>query len=203
MRCYTSFCPQFFADSANSDSKFTLMNKKTWFRFAALALLICANTWSSKGSVTGQWDFNSDLSATIGQPITYLESETSTQTRFGTAASFGIPNIGGSETRVMQFPKTGPTDGYVVPTGAQANGNGALVNQFTVIMDVYFPTNSSGKTRALLQTDLLGDADFKIGDNNGLGTANSFDGEITPNAWHRIAYGVDLAGESSNYRQIH
>src|SRR5687768_5824578 len=81
-------------------------------------------------AITGQWDFNTDLSATIGQPITYLDGETPGATAFGTTTSFGVADIAGTAAQVMKFPKTIPGGGYAVPVGAAGNGGGTFVNQY-------------------------------------------------------------------------
>jgi hypothetical protein len=149
---------------------------------------------NSHGAITGQWDFNTDLAATIGLPITPLDTETEAGTAFGTTTSFGIPNIAGQEARVLKFPKTPEFGGYSVPVGAAPNGGGALVNQYTIIMDVLFPADAHGKRRALIQTDLGGDADYAIQAENGIGAgATTSDGAIKSNTWHRIVFATDLS----------
>ena len=171
---------------------------KRWINFAAGAVASLSFAASSNGAITGQWDFNTDLSATIGQPIYVLDSETDAAKAFGTTTSFGIPGIGGQEARVMKFPKT-PAEfgGFGVQPSAVGNGGGFGVNQYTVIMDVFFPTNSSGKRRALINTDLTGDAEFFIQANNGIGAGSASDGQVTAGTWHRIAFAVDLSANPS------
>ena len=166
---------------------------KTILKTALCAAALLTSSIRLQAAITGQWDFDKDLSATIGQPIGFIDTDTETNTKFGTTTSFGIANINGQEGKVMLFPKTIPGGGYSVPTGAQGNGNGFLVNQFTVIMDIYFPAASSDKLRALMETDFQGDSDYRVGPNNGIGAGGTFDGNLTPDAWHRIAFGVDLA----------
>ncbi len=159
--------------------------------FTTAALLLSVP--NAYPAITGQWNFNGDLSAEVGQPISILDPATDAETAFGTTTSFGIANIGGQAAQVMKFPKTLDSfGGYVVPTSAVGNGGGALVNQYTVIMDVLFPADSQNKRRGLMDITGAGNAEFAVTAENGIGIANS-DGQILPDTWHRIAFAVDLA----------
>ena len=111
--------------------------------------------------VTGQWDFDfGNLAATVGNPLQYLNpafdnggtGSNPNQTAFGTTTSFGIPDINGQVANVIQVPgDTGDGSrnlGYVMTHGIAPNGGGTLVNQYTLIMDV-FATNNSGAASLL------------------------------------------------------
>jgi len=168
------------------------LNQLTQFVLVLLAVL----PDRALAATTGQWDFeNGDLSATIGLALEYRDTETQNGTQFGTTTTLGIGNINGQVARVMRFPKTtSPFSGYTVYSGANPNGGGNLLNQYTIIMDVYFPTASSGKPRAILQTEVIGNAEFFINSANALGhDGGAFTGNVTPNEWHRIAFAVDTA----------
>jgi hypothetical protein len=170
-------------------------------RCLVLFALFCSSTPfllpSARGAITGQWDFKSgNLTATIGQDIQYLDTDTQAGTRFGTTASFGVSNIAGVSTNVMSFPKgTTGFGGYYTPIGASANGGGIAVNQYTVIMDILFPTNSSGKTRALFVTDAGGE--FMVDSANSISYSGGSGGTLTPGVWHRIAVAVDTTNTIS------
>lgn len=154
-------------------------------------------------AITGQWDFNNTanrLAATIGQPLDYLDGVggyTQTNTQFGTTTSFSVSDIGGAAAQVMSFPKmSSGANGYIMRHGIPANGGGALANQWTLIVDLLFPTNSSGDWRALIQSDeanpLDNDAEFYLDPGNGLGINNAYHGTVPPNTWVRLAVAVDL-----------
>src|SRR5687768_9175326 len=109
---------------------------------AFIALALCTASLSH-AAITGQWDFeNGNLAATVGQDMSYLDGsggDTETRTQFGTTTTFGIPGIGGEVARVMKFPKTIPeSGGFFVPHGAAPNGGGGFLNQYTIIMDIFF-----------------------------------------------------------------
>jgi autotransporter-associated beta strand protein/YVTN family beta-propeller protein len=148
-------------------------------------------------AVTGQWDFSrGDLRATVGADLEYVGDTTN-------IATFPSMNINGQTTRVLSFGSSGIGQGFYMRHGASANGGGHFVNQYTLVMDVMFPTSSSGQWRALFQTDPFNhagnDAEFYVGngsatpDPNGLGTEGQFNGSLAPDTWYRIAFAVDLA----------
>jgi hypothetical protein len=162
-------------------------------------------TFSAQATITGQWDFKAgNYDATIGQPMFPLDTPTANGTRFGSTATFGISPIGGVPTNVMRFPKAPDQfGGYGVPISASANGGGLYVNQYTVIMDVLF-TNApaAGKTFTLFHTDLdmgSGGGEFFINSSGAIGYSGGSltAGNVTPNAWHRIAIAVDLTNATA------
>jgi hypothetical protein len=178
---------------------------------AGLAVFVSA-TFVVNATITGQWDFNNPangLAASIGQPLEYLDGasgETRNATQFGTTTSFGIPDIGGVVANVMRFSTNTPTMGYIMRHGIGESGGGLYVNQWTVIMDVLFPAESSGQWRALLQTDVFNsndpdhgdptpDAEFYLDPGNGLGISSQYDGNVPANTWVRLAVAVDLVAE--------
>jgi hypothetical protein len=145
----------------------------------------------------GQWDFNNgDLTPTTGSlPLTYLDAATQTGTSFGTTTSFGIADVAGTAAKVMKFGAFTAPSGYGMPVSAVANGGGSLVNDWTLIMDVLYPSSSDKKFRALIETDnrvLVADADFFINPNDGVGISGIYNGNVTPDQWHRIALVVDV-----------
>lgn len=147
--------------------------------------------------VTGQWDFlKRDLRATVGEDLEY----------FGDSAllvSFPTVDLKGTRIPVMQVGNFSADQGLLMRHGAKPNGGGNFVNQYTLIMDVMYPTASNNQWRALFQSDpfnLAGnDADLYVGNGsslpmaNGLGIEGQFDGNLAPNRWYRAAFAVDLA----------
>jgi len=165
--------------------------------FAATALIWSAND-PLQAAVTGQWDFNSgNLSATVGTALAY-RGNTDASTAFTTAT------IGGQTAQVMSFPATTPTQGYIMTHSLAPNGGGAYVNQYTLIMDVMFPTASSGQWRALLQTnpDNSNDGELFVNPGNGIGISGEYQGTILANTWHRVAFVIDLAAPTDKLRKF-
>ena len=64
-------------------------------------------------------------------------------TKFGTCSSFGLPVINGTDAMVMKVPGiangAGNNFGYVMNHQIAPNGGGTLVNQYTIIWDMYYP----------------------------------------------------------------
>ncbi len=167
--------------------------------------------------VSGQWDFNQgDLRATCGSDLGYFDSSVQASTTFGTTTSFGIPDIGGQAANVMKFiPTSGnsgggggnPTldawGGYRMFHGTAANGGGTNVNQYTLILDVLYPSVSDLAWRALLQASTNAttggdDSEYYLNRANAIGISSIYQGNVTADVWHRIAVAVDLSGPGTH-----
>jgi len=153
-----------------------------------------------QGTVVGQWDFSSGLNASTGISLEYFDGAggaTDANTQFGTTATFGISNAAAQVVNVMRAPKNSSAMGYVMNPNATGNGGGSLLNQYSLVMDVYFPEASSDKARCLIQIDEpwvnSNEGEFYVGANNGIGTPLKTEGNVTANAWHRLVITADLA----------
>ncbi len=173
-------------------------------------------TTTRKMVPTGQWDFEAgNLAATVGQALEFgdtVAKEVSAQTQFGTTTSFGIPDLGGTQARVMRFKRSSSSavlqPGYLVKHGISPNGGGTLVNRWTLVMDIFFPEPQESRYTSLIQIDdLNSDADMFVRWNNiggegtgGLGVDGQFTGDgrtfLTKGRWHRIALAADLTSDS-------
>ncbi len=185
---------------ASCDAKKPNQRMKTALRAVTLLAASWLLSTPARAEITGHWSFEAaDLfaSARIGFPIQEMDVDTAINTTFGTTGVgdfAGVPRIAGQPVAIMGFPKTSPGGGYDVPHGAEANGGGIKVNQYTLIFDILFPSSSSGKKRALFQTDGSGNAEFFVNAANQIGAdGHSFAGNLTPDVWHRVAFAVDLA----------
>jgi hypothetical protein len=162
---------------------------------ALVAFLTVNRAQAQPPDLLGLWNFDSsNLVATVGTDLDYV-GDTASRTAFGTTASLGLPAIDGTNAVVMQFPTNAIGQGYRIDLfGAQANGGGNSVNQWTIMFDLLFPTASANKFRALMDTDNRGisqDADLMIASNGGIGGHGSFDGQIQANTWYRIGFVID------------
>lgn len=164
-----------------------MASKSKWqSKLAALGALAL---WSSsvQAQDVWQWDFeNGDLSPTAGGGDLGLSGGAQGGTEFGTTTSFGIPDINGEPANVMQFPKTDFGDGYSFP------GDLGTHDTWTLVLDVYYPAESAGKFRGVL--DVLGatpGAEFGVDGANALWHLGRGSGTVQPGTWHRIAYVSD------------
>jgi hypothetical protein len=103
-----------------------------------------------------------DLRATVGRALEYFDGPggvTETKTEFGTTTDFGIDDINGEPAHVMKVPGDfgDRRIGYKMYHGIAPNGGGLLVNQYTLIMDIYVVDN--GDAAALLQISSLDNSD--------------------------------------------
>jgi hypothetical protein len=150
--------------------------------------------------VTGQWDFNGNLAATLGRDLQYYSSGVGADTTFGTTTSFVISEINGQPAPVMHFvPSAANWGGYTMFHGGAPNGGGSYVNQYTLIFDIYYPAAADFSWRSLFQTDTSNssDGDLFVNPGDGVGISSVYDGSVTPDTWHRIALAVDLTGYGS------
>ncbi len=173
------------------------LNKPQLCGALVLAGLLSAGSLAAQPS--GQWDFTkSNLTATVGSDLQFADGAggvTDQGTAFGTTTSFGIPDIGGTNTTVMRFPAATNGQGYLMPGPSTANGGGGLVNDYTVIFDLLYPAGSNAKLRPLLDTDqsiFVPGPDMVVDVSNGIGIRPNgpYVGSVTTNAWHRVGFSV-------------
>lgn len=161
--------------------------------FSLTAAFLAVTALAQTGPAT-QWDFNTDFSPTVGaQPIT-LDP--------GGTHSFDPAMIGDASAAVASFAMSnaGRNGFYYVQHGLEANGGGAYVNEYTVVMDVRFFNTATGQPYIALFNTNAGnnndadtyilmegsDADGPYG-SMGIGT---YGGRIYPENWNRIVIAV-------------
>ncbi len=145
----------------------------------------------------GQWDFKGNLVGECGPDIEPFSDDVAALTTFGSSADLGINGIGGQPVQAMAFSASGAFGGYRIRAGKTASTVSAAgrLNQYTLVMDLYYPASSSG-WRSLFQTDPANttDADFFINPSAGIGISGQYDGSFSLDEWHRLAIAVDLSG---------
>jgi hypothetical protein len=130
---------------------------------AALGGVTAAGIPAGPG-VAGLWNFENPANgyqATVGNDLTFWNSFTAgctdptcTQdlnatTQFGTTGTTFplVPNLPDGPAGVMYYDAAEGCTGYLFPHGAQANGGGLRVNDYTVVMDLYWtPDDFTGVT---------------------------------------------------------
>jgi hypothetical protein len=178
---------------------------------------------TNQGYVVDQWDFEyGDLRASIGKDLEYGDGpggRVETHTSFGTTRSFGIPNIGGRETRVMKYHRDDFTEpagdanprGYIVSFDAGPNGGpgSTRANQWTLILDIMWPDLGEGDGFSSLikcgaPDDFSADGDLFVRGNDiggpgtgGIGISGAYTGDgsthLINGRWHRVAIVADMA----------
>ncbi|MBM3845070.1 MAG: hypothetical protein FJ405_02130 [Verrucomicrobia bacterium] len=153
--------------------------------------------------VAGQWDFNGNkLAATVGKSLEYFDGpngDTAGLTLFGTTAmDVTVPDINGEPAQVMEVPGGLSRNlGYLMTHGISPNGGGTLVNQYTLVMDIFVATTGPGAA-SLIQINSANNTDdgdlFWQGNNFGQGGGGyKGTGAFTAGAWHRVAAAYDMA----------
>ncbi|MBK7403502.1 MAG: metallophosphoesterase [Phycisphaerales bacterium] len=154
-----------------------------------------------------QWDFASgDLAASYGPgEIEFADGPggpTGQQTAFGSTSALGLPPIGAQAAHVMAFPKAASsTMGFRVRHGAPANGGGAYVNDYTLILDMLLPQSSINaddwlpihNTNATNTNDA--DSWVRLAD-GAVGVSGQYDGAIPADTWRRVALVFDYDGST-------
>lgn len=164
-----------------------------------LALTVCIVLGSAAAEIS-QFDFNGDLSATLGPATLEFEGATSGLVTFGTAGSFGLPALPGGDAAVMSFPAFASDQGLRLEPATSANGGGDYVNQYSLVYDLLVPDVSAGwfsfyNTNA----DNTNDGDAFIRTDGGIGIGGVYEGTVNSNQWHRIAIVWDV---DSMYKYI-
>ena len=155
---------------------------------------------SNAQTLLGQWDFNDGfdpddeffIPATVGEALEITTDDIVDGAEIDSTDNFGITaNLSGS-TMAFKLPKTDDAEGIFVPADIVSDFGG-IVDNWTLIMDVYYPEASSGATRSLIElTSTLNGAEFAVGSSNGLLVQGAEDGVIEPNTWTRVAFVVDI-----------
>lgn len=159
------------------------------------------------GMAVSQWDFeDGDLAASYGPgEMTFADGPdgaTSRQAVFGTTAGLGLPPIAGEHASVMRFPKaTQSSMGFLVEHGAEPNGGGVYVNDYTLVFDMLIPQPSySDSWLAFHNTNCCNanDADLFVRfPDGGVGISGEYDGALPPDQWRRVAFVFDHDGTST------
>jgi hypothetical protein len=151
-------------------------------------------------SVTGQWDFDAgDLSATVGKDLLYFDGtsgESVANTVYGTTTELGVPDIDGTPAHII-LRKTGGNSkniGYIMDHQIPPNGGGQLVNQYTIIFDIYKAGGTTTLFNCQNTNNTTDGSIFWQGNDIGQGAGGYVSlGTATPGVWHRIALAADMA----------
>ncbi|OQB94354.1 MAG: Calcineurin-like phosphoesterase [Verrucomicrobia bacterium ADurb.Bin118] len=142
-----------------------------------------------------QYDFNGNLNSSVGG-LALTTGYAAPATSPG--VTFTTQTIGGSTAQVASF-----TRGtyFSMNHGLGGNGGGAQLNQYTLIMDVMFPSRPSGWA-VLYQSNPANsdDGEWFINPSQSLGISANYGGLVPDGTWNRLAVVVDnVAGTFTSY----
>ncbi len=169
------------------------MKKTLIFTLVFMPILNCFS------EITGHWEFNGTLNATIGQDLVWAWEQGDAS--FDTTDTFGISDINGKPANVLNFPDSDDLSdfaGIEVAHGAELDEDSWLLHEYTIIMDLLYPEGSAGSIRALVSNEYLGQAKITINESDKIGGA-SFHGKISANTWHRVAVVVSHSNKTITY----
>jgi hypothetical protein len=155
--------------------------------------------FSCFAEITGYWNFNYSLKATIGENLEWAWEQG--DATFGTTDTFAIPGIQGKSANVLEFPDSdefSAFSGIEVYIGAELDEDEWLFNEYSIIVDILYPETSSTDTRAIVSNAPIEQASVIINGEGKIG-GTSFYGEILANNWYRMAIVVSHSSNNINY----
>lgn len=172
---------------------------------AAIGSSVLVNASALAGTTV--WDFQAGLTPTTGVGAISYRGDTASVVQFGTASGFGLPLLPGGDSGVIRVPGLSAARGLLVDHASPPNGvhvvNGWTSN-YTIVMDVLWPTASSGRWRSYYNTNLTNanDGDFFADPADAIGVSGHYRGRLLPNTWHRVVFVVgaaDSEGQMQKY----
>jgi 2',3'-cyclic-nucleotide 2'-phosphodiesterase (5'-nucleotidase family) len=151
------------------------------------------------------WNFADEqqpLTADMGpSELTFFDPQASQwwfeDSKFELASALNIPLINNEDSRVLSFSRHSPLEGLQLTHNVPANGDfmaQGKVSDYTLVMDLLWPEQSTDQFRALLQTNTANtdDADLYVDrEFNGVGITtrdSGYFGSLLPNTWYRVAF---------------
>ena len=163
----------------------------------ASAVLAGVLLTANASDTVAQYDFNGDLSSSVGGTLLttgFAAPAVSAGVTFSNVTISGQPAQAAALTRGTFLRMT---------HGLGVNGGGTLLNQYTLIMDVNFPSRDSGwSVFYQSNTNNAGDGEWFVQSaaTNGVGISGNYGGIVPTNTWNRCAVVVDqVAGTFTSF----
>jgi hypothetical protein len=159
-----------------------------------------------EASSVWEWTFDSDttVSAIGDGTLGWSTPEAQAQTTFAITDGAVVPHIGGLPAGYLHIPAyTNPDDfAQLSFNDSEANGGGVYLNQYTIIMDVYFTAPWAWLPFFNTHPTNLNDADLYISPNGALGIGDlgySPNASVSIGTWHRIIFAANLGAGVVTY----
>ena len=127
------------------------MKKTLIFTLVFMPVLTCFS------EITGHWEFNGSLNATIGQNLEWAWEQGDAS--FDTTGNFGISDINGKPANVLKFTDSDDLSdfsGIEVAHGAELDEDDWLLHEYTIILDLLYPEDSTGAIGQSYPMNILG-----------------------------------------------
>lgn len=171
-----------------------------------LLLLAVASISTRLEALTWEWTFDSNTpNAALGDGTLEWSTITAqTTTKYKTTNGTTVPHVNGSPAGYLHIPAyPNPADyAKLYFNDSTPNGGGIYLNQYSVIMDVYYAGENAWLPFFNTNTNNENDADFYVNPEGALGIGPlgySPPGTITPDMWHRVVFAVDLVSGVVSY----
>jgi predicted MPP superfamily phosphohydrolase len=132
------------------------------------------------------------------------------ETKYDSTLNLNISPLSDGDSGVMSFSRHKPTEAIALHPNTIPNGdfkNEGWISDYTIVMDLMWPTESDNEYRAILQTNINNsdDADLyvnkEISGGVGITTRDSgFFGNLDANKWYRIAIVFYAAPEGGVFK---
>src|SRR6266850_4548352 len=164
------------------------------FRAAFVLVAAWSTAWMLQGAVA-QYDFSGNLnSSTGGAPLTTGFAAPATSA----GVAFTPMTINGGSGQVASFSRG---TWFSMTHCLGSNGGVSLLNQYTLIFDVMFPSRPSGW--AVLYQNMPAnndDGEWFVNPAQGLGISGNYGGTVADGTWNRLAVVVNtVAGTLTSY----
>ncbi|RKS50516.1 glycerophosphoryl diester phosphodiesterase [Gillisia mitskevichiae] len=143
-------------------------------------------------ATTGNWNFDKGnlYSTGVGSQLrhlNYTKDYAYQPVQFGTTSTFNIKPINGIEAPIAKIPAFDPNNGLFIFTNFTSGLDANLHYNYTLIMDIYIPKESSGQYISLFQTNPDNDNDAELFiDSGGIGVSNEYHNPLKPETWYRL-----------------
>lgn len=156
--------------------------------------------------IIGHWDFEGGgLRAIVGESLIFSSSYTAQNSSLASSAQFDLTSINGTHAGVLHVPELSEKeDGYWMPIPKLSHLEQDKINQYTLIFDLYYPSESRGNFTSLIQINDLtndDDGDLFINTANKIGINGNYHGELNHDTWHRIGFVVDQSNQVNEIRK--
>ncbi|WP_051227862.1 glycerophosphodiester phosphodiesterase [Gillisia sp. JM1] len=143
-------------------------------------------------ATTGNWNFDKEnlYSTGVGsqlRPLNYNKEYAHQPVQFGTTTSFNIKSINGKKAPVAKIPAFDPNNGLFIFSNFTSGLEANLHYNYSLIMDIYIPKESSEKYISLYQSNPDNDNDAELFiDSGGIGVSNEYHNPLKPETWYRL-----------------
>ena len=191
----------------------TCNNQQSNGKRKLLALTLALGSFGLQGQgqeLLGQWNFEGGFDEgdeflikgvfDNGDELEIAADEFQEATTIDTAENLGVATDAfGSGASVLRVPKLEEAEGVFLSPDLLLNVDSGILDSWTILMDVYFPAETAGTRRGLV--DIIGGdgfpgAEFYVGADDGITTAGVSGGVVQPETWTRLAWSVDSERDS-------